>query len=136
MRPDETALTYEVEAAFEAANPTRALTLAEARDWLEELCRFEDLDTPFLDAARLPKAAHALAIPDEWCVLVADVAPTQHTLLHELAHFSCANRGHGREFRTELVRFMRRHVSLDHAVELHRRFVASGLSIDPFTSTS
>jgi hypothetical protein len=136
MRPDEIALTYEVEAAFETEMPTRTLTLAEARDWLEELCRAEDLDTPLLEAARLPRATHALAIPDEWCVLVADVAPTQHTLLHELAHLSCANRGHGREFRTELVRFMRRHVSLDHAVELHRRFVDAGLAIDPFAATN
>ena len=135
MRPDETALTYEVEAAFEAANPTRALTLAEARDWLEELGRAEDLDTPNLEKARLGRSTHAVALPDEWCVLVADVAPTQHTLLHELAHLSCANRGHGREFRTELVRFMRRYVSLNHAADLHARFVAAELSIDPFSAT-
>ena len=135
MRPDETALTYEVEAAFEAANPTRALTLAEARDWLEELGRAEELDTPNLEKARLGRLTHAVALPDEWCVLVADVAPTQHTLLHELAHLSCANRGHGREFRTELVRFMRRYVSLDHAADLHARFVAAELSIDPFSAT-
>ena len=135
MRPDETALTYEVEAAFEAANPTRALTLAEARDWLEELCRTEDLDTPNLEKARLGRSTHAVALPDEWCVLVANVAPTQHTLLHELAHLSCANRGHGREFRTELVRFMRRYVSLDHAADLHARFVAVELLIDPFSAT-
>ena len=63
MRPDETALTYEVEAAFEAANPTRALTLAEARDWLEELGRAEDLDTPNLEKARLGRLTHAVALP-------------------------------------------------------------------------
>ena len=135
MRPDEAALTYEVEAAFEAVMPTRSLGIAEAREWLEELCRAEDLDTPLLESTRLPAATHALALPDEWCVLVTDVAPTQHTLLHELAHLSCANRGHGREFRTELVRFLRRYVSLEHAAELHRRFVAADLPIDPFSAT-
>ena len=135
MRPDEAALTYETEAAFEASMPTRSLGITEARQWLEELCRAEDLDTPLLETARLPASTHALAIPDEWCLLVADVAPTQHPLLHELAHFSCANRGHGREFRTELVRLMRRHVSLEHAAELHRRFVDADLSVDPFAAT-
>lgn len=131
----ERALTYEVESACDIAMPTRALTLAEAREWIEEICRAEDLDTPTLHATRLGRATEALAIPDEWCVLVADVAPTQHTLLHELAHLSCANRGHGREFRTQLVRFMRRYVSLDHAAWLHAKFMDAGLSIDPFSAT-
>ncbi|MFM8389451.1 MAG: hypothetical protein ACKOA5_09420, partial [Actinomycetota bacterium] len=100
MSPTEATLTYEAESAFEAAMPTRELTLTEARAWLEELCRAEDLDTPDLHVARLRPSFEAAAVPDEWCLLVADVAPTQHTLLHELAHLACANRGHGREFRT------------------------------------
>ncbi len=135
MATADAALTYEVEAAFEDAMPTRSLTIAEAREWLEGVCRAEDLDTPDLHVARLRPMFEAAAIHDEWCLLVADVAPTQHTLLHELAHLSCANRGHGREFRTQLVRFLRRWVSLDHAADLHRRFVAAGLSVDPFAAT-
>jgi hypothetical protein len=135
MSSTEAALTYEVEAAFESAMPTRELTLAEARAWLEELCRAEDLDTPDLRVARLRPAFEAAALPDEWCLLVADVAPTQHTLLHELAHLACANRGHGREFRTQLVRYLRRWVSVGHAADLHARFVAAGLGIDPFSAT-
>lgn len=135
MTPDEPGRTYDVEAAFEEAMPTRTLTVAEAREWLEELCRAEDLDTPELFVAPLRPAFQAAALPDEWCLLVADVAPTQHTLLHELAHLSCANRGHGREFRTQLVRYMRRYVSVEHAAELHRRFSAAGLGIDPFAAT-
>jgi hypothetical protein len=135
MSSTEATLTYEVEAAFESVMPTRELTLSEARDWLEELCRAEDLDTPRLEVAKLRPTLDAAAIPDEWCLLVADVAPTQHTLLHELAHLACANRGHGREFRTQLVRYLRRWVSVDHAADLHARFVAAGLSIDPFAAT-
>jgi hypothetical protein len=135
MTPDEAGRTYDVETAFEAAMPTRTLNVTEARSWLEELCRIEDLDTPDLHVANLRSSFHGAAIVDEWCVLVADVAPTQHTLLHELAHLSCANRGHGREFRTQLVRYMRRHVSVEHAAELHRRFAAADLSIDPFAAT-
>jgi hypothetical protein len=135
MSSTEGTLTYEVEAAFESAMPTRELTLTEARDWLEELCRAEDLDTPDLRVARLRPAFEAAALPEEWCLLVTDVAPTQHTLLHELAHLSCANRGHGREFRTQLVRYLRRWVSVGHAADLHARFVAAGLGIDPFSAT-
>jgi len=127
MLPGEAARTYEVETAFETAMSTRTLTLSEAR--------IEDLDTPDLHVANLRPTFEGAALPDDWCLLVADVAPTQHTLLHELAHLSCANRGHGREFRTQLVRYMRRHVSLEHAAELHRRFVAADLSIDPFAAT-
>ena len=135
MTSTEAALTYEVESGFEEAMPTRTLGVAEARDWLEELCRAEDLDTPELHVASLKPAFSAAALPDEWCVLVADVAPTQHTLLHELAHLSCANRGHGREFRTQLVRYLRRYVSVEHATELHRRFTVAGLGVDPFAAT-
>jgi hypothetical protein len=135
MSSTEATLTYEVEAAFESAMPTRELTLTEARDWLEELCRAEDLDTPRLEIAKLRPTLDAAAIPDEWCLLIADVAPTQHTLLHELAHLACANRGHGREFRTQLVRYLRHWVSVDHAADLHARFVAAGLGIDPFAAT-
>lgn len=135
VSPNEAELTYEAESAFEVAMPTRELTLSEAGAWLEELCRAEDLDTPALHVARLRPSFEAAAVPDAWCLLIADVAPTQHTLLHELAHLSCANRGHGREFRTQLVRYLRRWVSIDHAADLHARFVAAGLSIDPFAAT-
>lgn len=135
MTLDEAGRTYDAETAFEEAMPTRTLTLSEARAWIEELCSAEDIDTPDLHVAHLRPGFHAAALPEEWCVLVADVAPTQHTLLHELAHLSCANRGHGREFRTQLVRYMRRYVSIEHAAELHRRFTAADLSIDPFAAT-
>lgn len=135
MLPGEAARTYEVEVAFESAMPTRSLTLAEARTWLEGLCRAEDLDTPGLHRARLRSSIDAAAVHDNWCILVSDVAPTQHTLLHELAHLSCANRNHGREFRTEMVRFLRRYVSIEHAADLHARFVAADLSVDPFAAT-
>jgi hypothetical protein len=135
MPPGEASRTYEVESAFEAAMPTRTLTLTAAHDWLEELCRAEDIDTPDLRQARMRPPTEAAAIHDEWCILVADIAPTQHTLLHELAHLSCANRNHGREFRTELVRFLRRYVSLEHAADLHARFVSADLPVDPFAAT-
>ena len=135
MSDIEASLTYEAEARYENDMPTRALTLAEAAVWLEELCSAEDLDPPTLQHRRLPRNIEAAAMPDEWCIVVRDVAPTQHTILHELAHLSCANKGHGTEFRTQLVRFTRHHVSFDHAAVLHRLFVEADLKVDPFDAT-
>lgn len=131
----EASLTYEAESRYELDMPTRALTLSEASTWLEELCAAEDLDPPTLQHRRLSRNIEAAALPDEWCIVVRDVAPTQHTILHELAHLSCANKGHGAEFRTQLVRFTRRHVSFEHAALLHRLFVEVALRVDPFDAT-
>ncbi len=131
----EITLTYEAESRYEDQMPTRALALVDAAAWLEELCAAEDVDPPTLHRQRLPRNIEAAALPDEWCIVVRDVAPTQHTILHELAHFTCANRGHGREFRTQLVRFTRRYISVEHAALLHRLFVAAELSVDPFEAT-
>jgi hypothetical protein len=131
----EASLTYEVEARYEDRMPTRALTLIDATAWLEELCAAEDLDPPILRRERMSRNVEATALPDEWCIVVRDVAPTQHTILHELTHLSCANKGHGAEFRTQLVRFTRRHISVEHAAFLHRLFVEADLRVDPFEAT-
>ena len=133
--PTEAALTYEVENRFEDSLPTRALTLSEARAWLAIICEREDLDPPRLANATLSGATHAVAIAESWCILVNDIAPTQHTILHELAHLSCANRGHGKEFRTQLVGLLRKHVSVQHGAHLHTMFTDAGLSVEPFGAT-
>lgn len=135
MTSIEASLTYEAESRYEDRMPTRVLTLVEAAAWLEELCEAEDLDPPALHRRRLPRNVEAAAVPDEWCIVVRDVAPTQHTILHELAHLSCANKGHGAEFRTQLVRFTRRHVSVEHAAYLHGLFLQADLRVDPFEAT-
>ena len=135
MTSVEATLTYEAESRYEEQMPTRARTMLEATSWLDDLCAAEDLDPPTLHHGRMPRNIEAAALPDEWCIVVRDVAPTQHTILHELAHLSCANKGHGAEFRTQLVRFTRRHVSLEHAALLHRLFVDADLHVDPFGAT-
>ncbi len=134
--PTEVAITYEVEHRFEESMPTRVLTLSEARTWLITICEHEDIDAPHIDTAVLTSTTEAVAIAETWCILVNDIAPTQHTILHELAHLSCANKGHGKEFRTELVALLRKHVSVQHGAHLHSLFTAAGLSIDPFSATS
>jgi len=127
--------TYEVESRFEFEMPTRILLIADAREWLGSICEREDLDPPIIESVRLGANIEAVAIAETWCILVRDIAPTQHTVLHELAHLSCANRGHGREFRTQLVTYLRRYISLEHAAHLHSLFKNAELSIDPFSAT-
>jgi hypothetical protein len=133
--PTEVALTYEVEQKFAEAMPTRTLLMSEANTWLRHICEQEDLDVPHLDSHALPQHVEAVAIAETWCILVNGVAPTQHTILHELAHLSCANKGHGKEFRTQLVSYIRRYVSLEHAAHLHSLFVNAQLSVEPFSAT-
>ena len=135
MTSIEATLTYEAEARYEDQMPTRVLTLTDAASWVEELCAAEDLDPPVLRRERMTRNVEAAALPDEWCIVVRDIAPTQHTILHELTHLSCANKGHGNEFRTQLVRFTRRHISVEHAAYLHRLFADAGLRVDPFEAT-
>ncbi|GBL21820.1 hypothetical protein EMGBS4_18800 [Acidimicrobiaceae bacterium] len=132
----ETNATYSAETHFESEMPTRNFTAIEAETWLTNVCENEDLDPIKISRQKLPSNIEGLAVFDDWCIKVPTNKVSQHTLLHELAHFSCANRGHGREFRTRLVALHRRYTSLAHAAALHQIFVASGLSVDPLIATS
>ena len=128
--------TYEAEASFESEMPTRNFTVVEAETWLNNVCENEDLDPIRVSRQKLPSNIEGLAVSDNWCIKVPTNKVSQHTLLHELAHFACANRGHGREFRSQLVTLHRRYTSLTHAAALHQLFVASGLSVNPLIATS
>ena len=133
--PTEIALTYEVEQKFAEAMPTRVLLVSEANKWLLDICEQEDIDPPRIESHALPPHIEAVAVGEYWCILVNGVAPTQHTILHELAHLSCANKGHGKEFRTQLVSYVRRYVSLEHAAHLQSLFTDAQLSVEPFSAT-
>ena len=128
--------TYDVETRFESEMPTRNFTVVEAEAWLNNVCENEDLDPIRVSRHKLPSNIEGLAVFDNWCIKVPKNKVSQHTLLHELAHFACANRGHGREFRSQLVTLHRRYTSLAHAAALHQLFVASGLSVNPLIATS
>ncbi len=128
--------TYDVETRFESEMPTRSFTVIEAETWLNNVCENEDLDPIRVSQQKLPASIEALAVFDNWCIKVPANKVSQHTLLHELAHFACANRGHGREFRSQLVTLHRRYTSVSHAAALHQLFVASGLSVNPLIATS
>ena len=136
MTTSETQRTYAAEDAFELEMPTRTLSLDEANDWLAMIAGAEGVDSPLVFKSTLSKNTEALAISTDWCIAVRDSNPTQLLLLHEMAHLLCANKNHGTEFRTELIRLVRRYVSLPQAAALYKLFTEDGLIVGPITSLS
>ncbi len=128
MTNSETQRTYSAEDAFELEMPTRVLSLIEANEWLAMTAEAEGVDSPLIFKAVLSKNTEALAISTEWCIAVRDSKPTQLLLLHEMAHLLCVNKNHGAEFRTELIRLVRRYISFPHAATLYNSFVSNSLS--------
>jgi hypothetical protein len=124
----ETDRTYAAEDALELEMPTRVLSLTEANDWLAMIAEAEGVDSPLIFKAILSKNTEALALSTEWCIAVRDSKPTQLLLLHEMAHLLCVNKNHGAEFRTELIRLVRRYISFPHAATLYNSFVSNSLS--------
>ena len=127
--------TYAVEDAFELEMPTRVLGLDEAGEWLIMIADNEGVDHPVISQMAMSRSLLGLAFVDEWCISVRKKKMSQLLLVHEMAHLVCANGGHGREFRTQVVTFVRRYVSLAHAVRLHEMYVAAGLGAESFSST-
>ncbi len=129
MTTSETQRTYAAEDAFELEMPTRTLSRTEANDWLAMIAEAEGVDSPLVFKSTMSKNYDALAFPVDWCIAVRKSKVTQVLLLHELAHLLCANKNHGTEFRTELVRLVRRYISFPHASSLCQSFKTSGLRV-------
>jgi hypothetical protein len=132
----ETQRTYAAEDAFELEMPTRTLSLDEANEWLAMIAEAEGVDSPLVFKSTMAKKYDALALPTDWCIAVRDSNPTQLLLLHEMAHLLCANKNHGTEFRTELVRLVRRYISITHAVALHKSYAENKLTMISFSAMS
>ena len=126
--------TYAAEDAFELEMPTRTLSLDEANDWLSMIAEAEGVDSPIVFKSKMSQKTEAFAFSKEWCIAVRKSNPTQLLLLHEMAHLLCANKNHGTEFRTELVRLVRRYISLPHAAALQYFFVSNKLSNSHLTT--
>ena len=136
MTTSETQRTYAAEDKFEIEMPTRILSLNEANDWLAMIAEAEGVDSPLVFKSTMAKNYDALALPADWCIAVRKSKATQLLLLHEMAHLLCVNKNHGIEFRTELIRLVRRYISFPHAASLHKTFTDTGLTVKPFESTS
>ena len=131
----ETQRTYAAEDKFEIEMPTRILSLNEANDWLAMIAEAEGVDSPLVFKSTMAKNYDALALPADWCIAVRKSKATQLLLLHEMAHLLCANKNHGTEFRTELIRLVRRYISFPHAAALHKTFANSNLKVISLSAT-
>ena len=118
MHKSEAAKVYRAEDALERSSPTRSLSMSEAIQWLTTIAENEDLDPPAIRQQHMSSDLLGLAFTEDWCIAVRKQNPTQLLLLHELAHLSCANKGHGAEFQRQLVEYVRKYVSVTHAAEL------------------
>ena len=134
MTNNETQRTYAAEDAFELDMPTRQLSLVDANNWLAIIAEVEGVDAPLVFKSTMAKNYEALALPADWCIAVRKSNSTQLLLLHEMAHLLCANKTHGTEFRTELVRLVRRYISFPHAAALHTSFADHYLPMTSFAS--
>jgi len=133
---NETQRTYAAEDAFELDMPTRTLSLVDANDWLAIIAEAEGVDAPLVFKSTMAKNYEALALPADWCIAVRKSNSTQLLLLHEMAHLLCANKTHGTEFRTELVRLVRLYISVTHEAALHKTNADNKLTIGAFSATS
>jgi len=115
--------------------PTRTLSIDEANNWLAMIAEAEGVDSPLVFKSTLSKNYDALALPADWCIAVRESRATQLLLLHEMAHLLCANKNHGTEFRTELIRLVRRYISFPHAAALHKTFADSNLEVVSLSAT-
>lgn len=112
-------LVARAEAALEKELPTRRLTLAEAKEWLERVAHAEDVDPPLLIKVGLPRCVKGALLVDDHAIVVPNDTPSQLTLLHELAHaMGCV--GHGNNYQETLTGLLRRHVSLQHGLCFQR----------------
>ena len=136
MTTSETQRTYAAEDAFELEMPTRTLSLTEANDWLAMIAEAEGVDSPLVFKSTMSKNYDALALPADWCIAVRKSKVTQLLLLHELAHLLCANKNHGTEFRSELVRLVRHYISVTYAAALYKIYAVNKLTIAPFSAIS
>jgi hypothetical protein len=135
MPNNETDRSNSAEDTLQLEMPTRALTILDASEWLQVIAENEDVDPPLLTQERLSRNVQGLAISADWCIAVRSKKPNQLLLLHELSHLVCANKNHGTEFRSQVVRFVRRYVSVLHAARLHALYEEAGLSVHPFPSS-
>jgi hypothetical protein len=131
----ETQRTYAAEDLFELEMPTQTLSLDKANDWLAMIAETEGVDSPLVIKSSMSKNYDALALPADWCIAVRKSRATQLLLLHEMAHLLCVNKNHGTEFRTELIRLVRRYISFPHAAALHKTFANSNLKVISLSAT-
>lgn len=126
--PEHQALVYSAESLVASAFPSRALSLDEARAYIENVCDIEDIDAPRVEKpAYLNKRFSACASRKDYFIAVNGNVSAL-TLCHELAH-CLTDDGHGEEWRTVFVRLARTHVSVEHGALLYALYSRLNLPV-------
>lgn len=112
------------------------MSVGDAQAWIQAICTIEDLDPPMLARARKSPTTRASADLDGNVICLRGTSTTGSTIVHEIAHISCRADSHGEIFRDELVRLMRRHISVEHASLLWSLFVSCGLTVGPWPASA
>jgi len=126
----EQALVYAAEDEVDALLGIRIVPEHDVGDVLVALCEAEDVDEPSL--SRTPRRGSSDAASVDLVTREMRVRPGSvplSVIVHELAHLVSAADNHGREFRDELVRLSRTHVSVAHGSLLHTLFSAVDLDV-------
>lgn len=127
----EQALVYAAEDETDRMLGARIVAAGEVDALVEAICEAEDLESPVITRGSRGRFLAAIdREAREMHLQPGDVLLS--TLVHEITHLSSGADDHGPSFRDELVRLMRRHVSVEHAALLHTHLVVVGLDLAPW----
>ena len=98
------------EAALEAEMPTKRISLAEARRFVDHVARAEDFNPPLVVYRKVRTKVDGLAVGNAHAIVVTSTTPSELTLLHELAHF-IGGMDHGARFREVYVGLLEKYMS-------------------------
>ena len=132
----EQALVYSCEDIVDDIAGSQIISIAEIPELLSSICQKEDIETPDLIFARASQRSLASANLNTHTICIRGRNTSALVLLHEVAHVIVGIESHGVLFRNELVRLVRRHISVDSASLLHTLFVHTGLEAAPFAASA
>ena len=122
------ALVYAVEDEVDDALGVRELSPSQVREVVATVCEVEDVDEPRLRFDSRGAVVGSADLVDR-VVRIRAGGIALSTVVHEIAHVTSGAENHGREFRDELVRLTRAHVSVAHAAMLRTLLEAVGLDV-------
>lgn len=127
----EQSLVYAAEDEVDRVLGARIVAEFEVNSLVAAICDTEDLEPPVVTRGSRGRFLAATDLAARELHLRSGDAMLS-TLVHEIAHLSSGADDHGPLFRDELVRLMRRHVSVEHAALLHTHLIAVGLDLSPW----
>jgi len=127
----EQSMTYACEDVVVNELGARIIHEKDMKQWLDDVCDDEDIDTPLVIFNNRKKKTIA-SVDVAMNVMCVQRETNTAVLLHEIAHLVAASQEHGHVFRSETVRLWRKHLSVEHGALLHSLFGKVQLTVDPW----